>query len=231
MINFPCSFQKQQIRHFDFSGHVRERKSNALKLTDFLIELLAGCSIIQGCVKSPLGPCHTSCSHGEARRPQPFVDQSEAVTLRTHHPPRWNAGVVEAQDVVGVAPVRDIAVTRSNLDSGIIEGDEESGNAFFEALGGFLLSGRREQHAVVRNRSLRDEMLLAADHPLVAIAHGFAFHATQIGTRSRLGHSDAVALLAFDGWLQKLRDLFALTGGKDVERTMRTFRQRQRGAA
>ena len=109
-----------------------------------------------------------------------------------------NAAVVEVDDHVVVAAVRDAVVAVDDLAARRVEVDEEAGDQLLRAAAGLLLAAGGEQDHVVGEVGVADEVLGAVDHVVVAVAHGAALHPAHVAAGVGLAHRHAVDAFAGD---------------------------------
>ena len=139
--------------------------------------------------------------------------------------------IVEVDDHVVVATVRDAVVAVDDLAPRGVEIDEETGDQLLRAAAGLLLATGREQNHVVSQIGVADEVLRPVDHVVVAIAHGAALHPADIAAGVGLAHRHAVDAFAGDRWDQVLVDLFAGARPQDVARPGNDVVERVRSRA
>jgi hypothetical protein len=114
------------------------------------------------------------------------------------------------QDAVGIAVVRDVAVTRPHLEAGRAHVDQKRGHELAAASRRLLLARGSEQNHEIRMIDMTDEMLGAVDDEVVALLHGGGLHAAQIGTGLRLAHGQTLDPLTAHGGQQVALALLAL---------------------
>src|SRR5450631_3263283 len=95
--------------------------------------------------------------------------------------------VVELENAVRIAAVRDVLITRPNFESRMPHVDQKRGHLLPRSVGGRFFAGSREQNDEIRMISVADEMLRAVDDEIAAGRDGRSLHSPQIRPRARLG--------------------------------------------
>ncbi len=127
LIALPRRFQHQQLGGTQLDGHVGELEADALELADRLAELHAIDRPLLGEIERALGAAEAGRRHLQARRAEPGVGNLEALVHLAEHRGARHAAIVELQDAVVVAAVRDVAVTVAHGEPGMPLVDQERG--------------------------------------------------------------------------------------------------------
>src|SRR5262249_52968384 len=143
-------------------------------------------------VEGAAGPPDAHRRDGEARRIEPGIGEGEAAPFLAEDLGRGYPAVVEGEDAVVVAAMRDRIVAAADLEAGRAAIDEEAGDALLDGAPDLLLAGGDEDDDEVGDVGVADEMLAAVDDPVVAVAPGRAFHAAHVGAGVGLGHGERV---------------------------------------
>ena len=211
-------------------AHVGELERNALEAPDAPAELPACGGPVQCQRQGPVGPAQAGGGNLQTGAAQPLVGHVEALVLLAEQVGGGDAGVVEVQDEVVIAPVRHAVVARQALHAGRVEvhqqrRDESArpapGGGTGRGRGGTghrFSAGGREQDHVVGKVGVAYEVLGAVHDEPVAAALGPTGHAPQVGARARLAHGQALNPLAPHGGQQVLVHLFPGAGPQDVRR-------------
>jgi hypothetical protein len=164
----PRRFQHQQLGGAQFHRHVGELEAHALELADLLAELHPIDGPLRGELQRALGAAQAGRRDLQARRPEPGIGDLEAAVQFAEYRALGHAAVVEFENAVGIAAVRDVLVARPHFESRVPMSIKNAVIFLALALRRGLLARGGEQDHVIRVIGMADEMLGAVDDEVPA---------------------------------------------------------------
>ena len=194
----PAGLEDHQLGRLHLDRHVGELEGDALELADLLAELLTRCSPVERVGEGALGPPQAGGTDLEAGGTEPVVGDLEAPVDLAEHGVLRQAAVVEFENRVAVAAMRDVAVALADGEARGTLVDEEGGDQLPRAAWPLLLARGHEGDGEIGDVGVGDEVLGAAEDPVAAVASGRGLHAAEIGAGARLRHRETIPFLAAD---------------------------------
>ena len=105
-----------------------------------------------------------------------------------------NAAIIEFENAVGVAAMRNVFITVAHGEALGAFVDQERRDQFLFSAWGFFLARRCKQHGEMRFLAMADEMFDTIDYEIIAILFGKSFHAAQIRSHAGFSHGQAISL-------------------------------------
>src|SRR5205807_4495167 len=115
--------------------------------------------------------------------------------------------IVEGQDAIGVAAVRDRFIARLDLEARRTLVDKEACDALLELAADLLFTRARKEDHEIGGVRMADEVFGPVDDPVSAVLASYAPHATNVGPRIRFRDRQRVRLLAANTRCQIARSL------------------------
>ena len=110
LVVFPGGLHDQQVGGLQLGRHVGELERDALELADLLAELLALRGIFDGVAERAFGAAEAGRRDLQPRRAEPGVGDLETLVHLAQHLAGRQPAIVEFEDRIGVAAMRDVAV-------------------------------------------------------------------------------------------------------------------------
>ena len=180
LIVFPSGFAGQKFGSFQLHRHISEFKADPLELADLLAELLALCSIRQSVAHGAF--CAPKAGRGDLqpRGAQPRICNLEPLMHLAQDLAFVQAAIVKFQHRVGIAAVRDVAVTVAHVEPLGALIDKERRDFLFWAARGVFFACRHKDDGKACQIGVADEMLGAVQNPVVTIRPRRGLHTAQV---------------------------------------------------
>ena len=147
---------------------------------------------------------------------EPVIGDLEALVQFAEDLRLVQAAIVEFENAVVVAAMRDVLVAVAHGEALGALVDEEGGDQLLLAARRILFAGCGKEDGEGGFIGMADEMLGAVDDEIIAILLGEAFHAAHVGAHARLGHGEAIHHFSLNGGEEIFFALFADAGHEDV---------------
>ena len=141
------------------------------------------------------------------------------------------SAVLECENRVVVATVRDRVVAGADVEAGRAPIHQETGNELRWTARGVLLAGGHEHDDEVRDVGMGDEVLGAVEDPVVTVRSRGALHAADVRTGSGFRHRQRIEPLAPGAWEKVALALVGVAGHEDSGRAAPVHCQRHGCAA
>ncbi len=112
LVEFPGGFEGEELGRLQFHRHVGELEGDALELADLLAELDAVDGKLLGMFEGALGAAEAGGGDLQPRGAEPVIGDLEALVKLAEDLRLRHAAIVEFEDAVVVAAVRDVLVAR-----------------------------------------------------------------------------------------------------------------------
>ena len=213
LVELPGGVQGEQLGGAQLGGHVGQLEADALEPADGPAELLAGGRVGRGQSERAFGPPRQVAATDSRVEPSHSPASSSPLPSSPRRASAGSADVVELQDRVRVAPVRDVAVALVHEETRRVQVHQERRHR--RPIGVVLTRPRQQDHEV-RLVGVADEVLGAADRPVTVIPYGAGTDGAHVRACARFGHGQAVGALAAHAGQEVALALGRRPGQQDV---------------